>query len=141
MVYRRFGNKVVLRVDRGEKVIETITKVCEKEKIGLASVTGIGAADYALMGLYDIEKQQFNSTELKCPLEITSLVGNITTMDGAVYQHIHINVADSNGKVYGGHLKETVISGTAEIVIDVIDGEVGREKDSVTGTGLNLFSF
>lgn len=62
-------------------------------------------------------------------------------MDGEIYQHLHITVADSDGRAYGGHLKETVIGGTAEIIIDIIDGEVGREKDKITSTGLNLFCF
>ncbi|OON87875.1 DNA-binding protein [Oribacterium sp. C9] len=141
MDYRVFGNQIVLRIDRGEEVMETIVKLCEKEKINLGSIVGLGAADHLVMGLYDVEKQEFSEIKLDKPLEITSIVGNITEMDGKPYLHVHINASDAEGHTYGGHLKAVRISGTSEIFITVIDGHVGREKDSITNTGLNLFKF
>ena len=105
MDYRIFGNQIVLRIDRGEEVMETLIKLCEKEKIRLGSIVGLGAADYLVMGLYDVEKQQFSEIKLEVPLEITSIIGNITEMDGKPYLHLHINASDSNGHTYGGHHK------------------------------------
>ncbi len=141
MDYRKFNTHIVLRVDRGEEVMAAITALCEKENILLASISGLGAADRLVMGLYDIEKQQFSETILEQPLEITSLIGSVTEMDGKPYLHVHVNAADAEGRAYGGHLKAVRISGTAEIVLTVIEGYVGRKKDDITGTGLNLFSF
>ena len=141
MDYRVFGNQIVLRVDRGEEVMETIGMLCEKEGIRLGSIVGLGAADHLVMGLYDVENQEFSEIKLDKPLEITSIVGNITEMDGKPYLHIHVNASDAEGHAYGGHLKAVRISGTSEIFITVIDGHVGREKDSITNTGLNLFKF
>ncbi len=141
MDYRIFGNQIVLRIDRGEEVMETLIKLCEKEKIKLGSIVGLGAADYLVMGLYDVEKQQFSEIKLEVPLEITSIIGNITEMDGKPYLHLHINASDANGHTYGGHLKAVRISGTSEIFVTVVDGHVGREKDTLTNTGLNLFKF
>ncbi|HAT02848.1 MAG TPA: DNA-binding protein [Oribacterium sp.] len=141
MDYRIFGNQIVLRIDRGEEVMETLIKLCEKEKIRLGSIVGLGAADYLVMGLYDVEKQQFSEIKLEVPLEITSIIGNITEMDGKPYLHLHINASDANGHTYGGHLKAVRISGTSEIFVTVVDGHVGREKDTLTNTGLNLFKF
>ncbi len=141
MDYRKFNTHIVLRVDRGEEVMAAITALCEKENILLASISGLGAADRLVMGLYDIEKQQFSETVLEQPLEITSLIGSVTEMDGKPYLHVHVNAADAEGRAYGGHLKAVRISGTAEIVLTVIEGHVGRKKDDITGTGLNLFSF
>ena len=53
-------------------------------------------------------------------MEITSLVGNVSQMDGEVYLHIHVNIADENNNVFGGHLTSAVISATGEIIIDII---------------------
>ncbi|SFG77281.1 PPC domain-containing DNA-binding protein [Oribacterium sp. WCC10] len=141
MDYRVFGDQIVLRVDRGEEIMASVTKVCEEENIRLGSIVGLGAADHLVMGLYDVDAQQFNETRLDIPLEITSIVGNITEINGKPYLHIHINASDSEGHTYGGHLKEVRISGTSELFITVIDGHVGREKDNITNTGLNLFKF
>lgn len=141
MDYRKFGTHIVLRVDRGEEVMAAITALCEKENILLASISGLGAADRLVMGLYDIETQRFSETVLEQPLEITALIGSITEMDGKPYLHIHVNAADAEGRAYGGHLKSVRVSGTAEIVLTVVEGHVGRKKDEITGTGLNLFAF
>ncbi len=141
MDYRKFGTQIVLRVDRGEEVMAAITALCEKEKILLASIAGLGAADRLVMGLYDIEAQRFSETVLEQPLEITSLIGSVTEMNGKPYLHVHVNAADVEGRAYGGHLKSVRISGTAEIFLTVVDGHVGRKKDDMTSTGLNLFSF
>ena len=141
MDYRRFGGHIVLRIDRGEEVVEKITELAEKENIKLGAISGLGAADHVVMGVYDIEEQVFHKQEMNELMEITSLIGNITEMDGKPYLHIHINLADKNGNVHGGHLNEVRSGGTAEIVVTVIEGAVGRKKDQITGTGLNLFEF
>lgn len=132
---------IALRVDRGEEVMEKIRELAEKENIRTGKIEGIGAADYLSVGLYDVGKKQFIGHEYNEPLEITALVGNITRMDGKPYLHVHITAADSENHAVGGHLNAVRISGTAEIFITVIDGGIGRKKDSVTDTGLNLFDF
>ena len=141
MDYTRFGNTVVVRVDRYEEVMEKIQEICEKEGILLGSISGLGAASYVEMGLYDVEKKVFTWTILEQPLEVTSLIGSVTEMDGRPYLHVHIGAADVNGKAYGGHLKKCVIGGTAEIFIHVADGHVGRKADWFSDTGLNLYHF
>ena len=128
MDYRRFGNAVVIRIDRNEDIL-------------LGSISGLGAASYVEMGLYDVEKQAFTGTILEQPLEVTSLIGSVTEMDGKPYLHVHIGAADVNGKAYGGHLKKCVIGGTAEIFIHTADGHVGRKADWFSETGLNLYHF
>ena len=72
-------------------------------------------------------------------MEITSLLGNVSQMNGEVYLHLHITLADENYNVHGGHLTSAVISATGEIIIDTIDGIVDREFDEEVG--LNLFKF
>ena len=54
MEYRRFENAYVIRMDRGEEVMATLTSLCEQEGIRLASVAAIGAVDRAVVGLYDV---------------------------------------------------------------------------------------
>ena len=41
MDYRKFGNQIVLRVDRDEEVMTEITALCEKENVHLASISGL----------------------------------------------------------------------------------------------------
>ncbi len=139
MEYRRFSDALVIRLDRGDEVVSCLTEAVKREGIALGAVSGIGAADRAVVGLYNVEEQQYHKTELIGPMEITSLVGNVTTKDGETYLHLHINLCDGAMNVRGGHLNECRISATGEIVLTILDGTVERRQDPVTG--LNLFRF
>ena len=139
MEYRRFQDTYVVRLDRGEEIVASLTRLCEQEDIRLGSVTALGAADHAVIGLYNVTEKQYHKTQLDEAMEITSLVGNITRKDGEVYLHLHINLCNEKMQVYGGHLNECRISATCEMVVQRLDGEVGRLQDPVTG--LNLFRF
>ncbi len=140
MDFRRFGEDYVVRLDRGEEVVSCLSDLCEKENIRLGAVTGLGAADRVVIGLYDVSSRVYHKTTLEGPMEITALVGNISRKDGAPYLHLHINVCDEQMRVFGGHLNECRISATAEISVRVIAGEVGRRMDDDV-TGLNLYRF
>lgn len=139
MKYQKFDKNYVLRVDKGEEVLESIKKVCEVENITLAYITGIGAVNYVKIGIFETDTKEYHSKELRGPYEITALTGNITRKDGEVYIHAHISVSDMEYNVYGGHLNATVVSATSEIFICSMDGNVGRRlSDDI---GLNLFEF
>ena len=101
---------------------------------------GIGAADHAVIGLYDVANRQYHKKELNGPMEISSLLGTVTRKDGAVYLHLHINLCNTEMQILGGHLNECRIGATGEIIVRTIPGQVGRLLDDKV-TGLNLFQF
>ncbi len=72
-------------------------------------------------------------------MEITSLVGNISTFNGKIYLHCHINICNEKMNILGGHLNECYISATGEFVISIIYGTVERELNEEIG--LNLYKF
>lgn len=139
MDYRKFGSKYVIRLEKGEELVESIKIISQKENINLGTITGIGAVNKAKIGLFEIETKEYHSKELTGDMEIVSLSGNISQMDKEVYIHLHIALADDTYRVYGGHLNSAIISATGEIIIDTIDGYVGRKLNQEVG--LNLFEF
>jgi len=140
MEYRHFGDTCVVRLDKGEEILASLQALCEKEDIALASVEGIGAADHAVIGLYDVGQREYHKTELDGPMEITSLLGSVTRKDGKVYLHLHINLCNLKMEIIGGHLNECRIGATGEIIVRTIPGTVERRLDEKV-TGLNLFKF
>ena len=139
MDYRVFGDKIALRLDPGEELLDRISEVCRRQGVRFGSITGIGAANHVTIGFYNLEKQEYSEKDLDSPMEITSILGDVSRKDGEVYLHVHINVSDEEGRTFGGHLKKCMISVTGEIVITCIDGEVGRKADPATG--INVLSF
>lgn len=140
MDYRRFGDVLVVRLDRGEEIIATLAALAKREIITLATVQGIGACDQVKFSLYNVAERTYSPNELHEELELTSLNGNMSMMDGEYYSHLHATFGRFNGAVVGGHLNEARISGTGEIFVHMISGEVERSKDEAE-TGLNLFDF
>lgn len=133
MEYQRFDQMIVLRVARGEELLAAIEEVAKQEAIHLAQVHGIGACDKVTIGSYNVDQQVYHTLNYQEELELTNLTGNITTKDGKYYGHFHANFGREDGQVVGGHLDEAWVSGTAEIFLTVIKGQVNRIKDDETG--------
>lgn len=139
MEYRKFDDSYVVRLNKGEEVVESLKELCFKEDIKLAEITGLGASNLVEIGVFNVNTKEYNTKVFEGMFEITSLVGNATRKDGDVYLHIHINFGDENGVVRGGHLVRSNISATSEIIVRSINGEVGRKlSDEI---GLNLLEF
>ncbi len=140
MEYRLFENIYIIRLDRGDELLTSLKELCENENIMLGTVEAIGASDHAVVGLYDVEARQYHKHSFDGPMEITSLLGNISRKDGEVYLHLHINLCREDMSVVGGHLNECRISATSEMAVRRINGIVGRKLD-MESTGLNLYQF
>lgn len=139
MDYKRFGNTIVARLDRGEEIVEQLKLISLLENIKLASIQALGATDSFTVGTYSVEKQEYKANDFSGDFEIVSLVGTVNTMDGEYYSHLHMSAGNEKGEVFGGHLNRARISATCEMVITVIDGTVDRFREEQTG--LNLFKF
>lgn len=139
MEYRKFDDTYVIRLNKGEEVIESLKEICKNENINLAEITGLGASDFVEIGVFNVQTKEYKTKLFEGMFEITSLIGNATRKDGEVYLHIHINFGDEDGFVKGGHLVQTRISATSEIILRKIEGNVGRKLS--TEIGLNLLDF
>ena len=138
MNYKRFDNKVVVRIDKGEEIVDALKTICKKLDIKLGSIVGIGATDKVTIGLLNTKTKKYQSKEFTGDHEIAPLFGNITLMNGEVYLHLHVTICNVEHKALGGHLTSAVISATFEGIIDIIEGQVTREYNDEVG--LNLLS-
>lgn len=137
MKYKRFDKTIVVRIDRGEEILDKIRELAIAENIKLASVTALGATNDFIVGVFNTAEKKYYANEFKGAFEIVSLTGTINTMDGQFYTHIHMSAGNDRGEVFGGHLNRAVVSATCEMIVTVIDGEVDRYRDD--DVGLNLF--
>ena len=139
MDWRRFGDTIVARIDRGEEILSSLKEVALRENIRLARVSAIGAVGDFTVGVFHTAEKQYRSNRFRGDWEIVSLSGSITQMNGEYYAHLHMSAGGTDGTVVGGHLNEAVVSATCELFITVLDGTVERRFSPEVG--LNLFDF
>ena len=139
MDYGRFGNQLIVRMDKGEEIQDQLKALALKENIRLASVSALGAVDSFTVGVFKTDEKKYYANHFSGAFEIVSLTGTITTMDGKYYSHLHMSAGNDKGEVFGGHLNEAYISATCEMVVTEMDGVVEREFNNEVG--LNLLKF
>ena len=139
MDYKRFDNTIIARLDKGEEILEQLEVISKKENIKLASVSALGATNDITVGVFSTGEKKYYANSFQGDMEIVSLTGTVSTMNGQYYAHLHMSAGDMEGKVFGGHLNRAVISATCEMVITIINGAVDREFNEAVG--LNTFRF
>lgn len=133
MKYYVLGSQYIVRLDAGERIVETLKALCERDAIGGGYFHALGAVGEAEIGHFDPTANEYDWVRLEGPYEIVSLHGNITTVDGKPFLHAHIALADNAAAVRGGHLKEAVVSVTCEVALVRFRDEIGRMKDEANG--------
>ncbi len=140
MEYRKMDDThYVVRILKGEEVMEQLSLLAQLENMECGEITGLGASNKVEIGLFNTETKEYKTTVKEGMFEVTSIIGNISRKEGEVYLHCHINFSDASLSTYGGHLVKCYISATGEFIVTKIDGKVERKFDPEIG--LNLFSF
>jgi hypothetical protein len=139
MQYKKYYYKYIIRLDPGEEIITSLKEFCMREKIKLGSITGVGAVNQATLGLFDPADKKYYEKELHGNFELAPIAGNISSMQGEPYLHLHANLGDKEQRSFSGHLNKAIVSATCEIIVDTIEGELERQADPKIG--LNLLEF
>ena len=140
MDYRKLGDAIYIRVDRGEEIIASILEVCAREGIASATYSGIGGCSATEIQTFDPTQGQFRTEKLEGMLELVSFMGNVISDDTGNRHHpthaLYAFVKDGEHRVRGGHIKSSTVLYTAEIELRRVPGRgIGYMKDEETGTG------
>lgn len=99
----------VLRLKPDEKVMEKLLAYVDEHKIAAGVLmTAVGSLTSASIRWAN----QPNATLVEGHFEVVSLVGMVSNKGG---YHVHICIADAQGKAFGGHLFEGTVYTTLEI--------------------------
>jgi len=138
MVYKNDGLNYVMRLKKGERLIESLQDFLQKTKVDGAWVMGIGGAQEVTLGFYNLKNKQYNWQTFTELLEVTGLQGNIAVSeDGRPVFHLHGTFCGQDFKTIGGHIKDLVVGGTLEIFIQCTgDLPLNRKHDDEVGLEL-----
>lgn len=137
MRYIKDGASYIVRIDRGEEVLDKLNEFIKETDIKAGTITGIGASSEVELGVYSVKNREYIKNKYEGEFEILSLIGNITQDAGDAYIHLHIMISDGlaqgAGITVGGHLNKCIISGTCELRIDECENAYQRKIDDETG--------
>ena len=141
-MYKKYGleNIFMGRLPQGSDLYKGLQSFLEEHNIKAGTVEGIGALRKACLGYYDQDSKKYCSIDIEEPMEVLSLLGNISLKEGKAFPHCHIILGDKNGSTRGGHLMEGCSVFAFEFVIKQFDGASlvrGFDKE----TRLSLWNF
>lgn len=123
-------------INRGEEVIAQLMVHAREHGYVGAWVSGLGGASGVTLGFYNIETKQYEWHERHEPLEIVSLTGNMSVVDGEPFWHVHGMFAGRDLATFGGHVKELMVGLTCELHITPLSVPLTRQFDDATGLKL-----
>lgn len=123
----------LVRLDRGEEILETLTDFCNNTGIKTGWISALGSVQEAELSFFDLGKKEYVSKEFKGMHEIASLTGNISKKEGEIHIHAHAVLGDTDMKSHAGHVMRAVVGATCEVFIVIFEGKVLRTYDENTG--------
>jgi predicted DNA-binding protein with PD1-like motif len=138
MKHIKSGATYILRLDRGERIVETLTRFCEKRKVRAGYFFGIGTCRRAELGFFRMGHKRYSFRTFPGEYEIASLQGNVSLRNGSAFVHAHIVISGPDFLARGGHLKEAEVLATCEIALSLFSRPLARTLSR--SSGLNLLA-
>ncbi|MBI2109500.1 MAG: DNA-binding protein [Parcubacteria group bacterium] len=131
----------ILKLERGEKVVETITQFCKDHTITSGIFHGIGAVKNTTIGYYSLKKREYFFKSISEDMEVASMTGNIALVDEQPFLHTHavLSKMDETLACIGAHIKEAEVAVTLEVFLINYEVSIKRELDK--NIGLKLLKF
>ncbi|MGE3076233.1 MAG: PPC domain-containing DNA-binding protein [Dehalococcoidia bacterium] len=140
MNYRKLGSqseeRYVLVCDAGDEPVNALQQFARERVIGSASLTAIGAFERVTLGYYDIEKQEYVTSDFDEQLEVVSFIGDISLKDGEPMVHVHVALGRRDCTLIGGHLMGGRVRPTLEVILTRTPDALSRRFDAESGLSL-----
>lgn len=134
------GRKLMGRLTQGADLLEALEEQCRLHHITLGEIRALGAVAKARIAYYKQDLQKYMFLDLDRPLEILSLIGNISLKDGQPMVHAHVTLGDEEGRAFGGHLAPGTQIFACEFVIQEGTSEKVFQRALDAETGLFLWA-
>lgn len=135
--YRQIDNKYIVSIDNHTEIADALLSFCSEMGIKSGSISGIGAIDSMTLRFFNPATKKYVDKQFNEQMEIASLLGNVSSLDGKTYLHLHIVAGRSDYSTLGGHLLSAHLSGAGEFFVEDFGENVERVYSEEIG--LNIY--
>lgn len=129
MNYKKFENEIVISLETDDSIHDSIKEICRLENVSMGTINGFGGVRYLKVGIWNNNQNDYDYlVEDQCSMELLNVTGNISMLDGKPHTHIHVTAADTNFRVFGGHLVDGIVQNLMELYIYPGEGKIDRVK-------------
>jgi len=136
---RQSAGRYAVSIRNRQEIVSALATFCKDKNIRSGEISGIGAVDKAVLRFFNPQTKQYVDRTFTGQMEIAGLAGNISTLDGEIYLHLHITLGCEDYSAKAGHLLSAVLSGAGEFFITDFGTELKRTFDP--DLGLNCYDF
>ena len=133
MQFKQTDNIYQVYLEKGESVVDELTKFCKEQNILNGYITGIGAVNNIGLGAYDSKKGEYIKKTFKNAHELITYQGNIMLLDNEPFIHAHVTIGNHDMEIFGGHLFSANIAVVGEFIINKVDGNSKRTFNDKIG--------
>jgi len=138
LVWEQSGERTfVVVLDAGDEAFAAITEFADKNRLGGASLSAIGAFARATVGWFDLRSKTYRPIEIDEQCEGLTLLGDIAVGDdGRASVHLHAVLGLRDGSTRGGHFLKGIVRPTLEVTIVETPAQLRRRKQPGLGIAL-----
>ena len=122
-------------LDKGEEIVQSLTRFAQDNKIEGAAVRGIGGITNVTLGFFDTTRKEYLKKSFGGFYELASLIGNVSILDSKQFCHLHAVISGADMGSFSGHLFSATVSVTAEIFLCPL-AKIPREMNRQIGLNL-----
>lgn len=137
--YKEANGKYILSIDNHTEITAAFTAFCQDKQISCGVISGIGAVNSATLRFFNPATKEYVDKTFSEQMEIANLTGNISTLDGRIYLHLHCTFGREDYTSLAGHLLVATLSGAGEFFIEPLDADAPRAFSEEIG--LNVYDF
>lgn len=136
MLTAAFGDRHVIRFEPGEDVLPALLGFLERADVGFSFASGVGAVRRLRLGYWDPGEKDYRHRDLEEQLEVLSLTGDSSRIDGRPHLHLHGVFGRADYSTVGGHVVACEAYPTLELWLRAEAMPVRRVHDDETGLDL-----
>lgn len=143
----RPGRLIAASIKPGSQLTDAIEEICRRHGVHTAVITSVigtveelylrNPRDRTRLPIRQEHEwaDDIDTVNLQRKMEILSIQGNVTTLDGELWAHCHGLFSEAGGQVRGGHVFRATIWSQGEIFLqELLEVRIDREHDpEVTG--------